>query len=173
MVDPVLNPTAASLLGFLEEGPQTGYALVKVAEELIGDFWSLTRSQVYRELARLCGLGLIEVTGSGPRSARPYQLTPAGHEAFLAWISTPPPAEHIRFPLLLTLSFGRWLDAVKLKGFIADHRRAHALRLASYQDHTEVDDPYLAAVISFGINYERAVLTWIDSLPAALFDRLG
>lgn len=169
MADPVLNPTAASLLGFLEDGQQTGYALVKVAEKLIGDFWSLTRSQVYRELARLCDLGLIEITGTGARSARPYRLTRAGHEAFLAWVSAPPAPEHIRFPLLLTLSFGRWLAPGQLRDMIAEHRQVHAERLAGYQDNADVDDPHLAAVMSFGIHYERAVLEWIDSLPPALF----
>jgi DNA-binding PadR family transcriptional regulator len=163
-----LNPTAASLLGFLEDGEQTGYRLAKVAEELIGDFWSVTRSQVYRELATLCERGLIEASGAGPRSARPYRLTARGHEAFLAWLTTPPPPEHIRFPLLLTLSFGRWLDPDAIRAMVTGHRRIHTERLARYQAIGDIADPYSAAVLSFGVHYERAVLEWIDTVLPTL-----
>ena len=41
-----VNPTAASLLGFLHDGPMSGWDLVNRAQERIGEFWSLTRSQV-------------------------------------------------------------------------------------------------------------------------------
>ena len=33
-----LNSTAASLLGFLHDGPASGYELVGIAEDLISDF---------------------------------------------------------------------------------------------------------------------------------------
>ena len=55
-----LNATAASLLGFLHEGPMTGWDLVERAQERIGDFWTVTRSQVYRELAAMASDALIE-----------------------------------------------------------------------------------------------------------------
>ena len=35
-----LNPTAASLLGFLHEGPMRGWDLVAIAQQRIGDFWT-------------------------------------------------------------------------------------------------------------------------------------
>ncbi len=168
MVAPKINPTAASILGFLEDGEQTGYGLARTAEELIGDFWSITRSQLYRELAALCERDLIESAGVGPRSARPYRLTSAGHKAFLAWLATPAPPEHIRFPLLLTLSFGRWLDPDQERAMLVEHRQMHAERLARYQTTGELADPHLAAVLSFGIHYERAVLEWLDTLSPAL-----
>ena len=48
MTDKPLNTTAASLLGMLHDGPLSGWDLVAKAEDEIGAFWSLTRSQVYR-----------------------------------------------------------------------------------------------------------------------------
>ena len=51
--EPPLNPTAASLLGFLHQGPMTGWDLAQTVEATIGDFWNVTRSQVYRELRTL------------------------------------------------------------------------------------------------------------------------
>ncbi|MGH9127405.1 MAG: PadR family transcriptional regulator [Acidimicrobiales bacterium] len=163
-----INPTAASLLGFLEEGEQTGYDLAKTAEALIGPFWSLTRSQIYRELAALAQAGLVEAGEPGPRSRQPYRLTSAGREAFLAWVSEPPAAEQIRFPLLLSLSFGRWLGAERVAAMLAEHRAEHAGRLSSYRALGEAGDPYLDAVLSFGIHYEEAVLAWMDALPEEL-----
>ena len=52
-----LNPTAASLLGLLHHGPMTGWELVSSAQTTIGLFWSLTRSQVYRELSAMTAAG--------------------------------------------------------------------------------------------------------------------
>lgn len=163
-----INPTAASLLGFLEDGEQTGYDLAKVAEQIIGPFWSLTRSQIYRELGTLADLGLVEAGERGPRGRQPYRITPAGHRTFLAWVGQRPPPEQIRFPLLLTLSFGRWLGEERVRSLLAQHRQEHRARLAGYRAVGDLDDPYTAAVLSFGMHYEQAVLDWIDELPTPL-----
>ena len=81
-----LNATAASLLGFLHEGPKTGWDLVATAQDRIGKFWSLTTSQVYRELAAMETAGLIVAGEKGPRDRKPYSLTDAGRRAFADWI---------------------------------------------------------------------------------------
>ena len=66
-----LNATAASLLGFLHDGPSSGWDLLARARATIGPFWNVTSSQVYRELAVLEAAGLIRGGQSGPRSAAP------------------------------------------------------------------------------------------------------
>lgn len=164
-----LNATAASLLGFLHEGPMTGWDLVGRAQERIGDFWSLTRSQVYRELAAMESEGLIEAGARETRDRRPYTLTEAGRAAFAKWVGREPGPESIRYPLLLTMAFGRHLPAVRMAEFVSAHRAAHAERLASYERaHGEMvaegGDPYARATLEFGLTYERAVLTWFDGL---------
>jgi len=165
-----LNPTAASLLGFLHGGPASGYDLVGIAEAVIGDFWSLTRSQVYRELADLASRGLIRAQPAGPRAKRPYELTDAGREAFAAWIAEPPGPEQIRYPLLLALSFGSLIDRDRLLGYVGTHRVIHERRLAAYRDVKAAGgrDQYVRATIAFGIRYEEAVLAWIADLPSIL-----
>jgi DNA-binding PadR family transcriptional regulator len=170
-----LNPTAASLLGFLHGGDASGFELVEIAAAFIGDFWSLTRSQVYRELAAMAERGLVEVGPIGPRSRRPYALTDAGREAFAAWLSEPPAPEQIRYPLLLTLAFGASLDRDTLLGHIATHRVDHERRLAQYRATlSSVDlDPYQLSTISFGVRYEEAVLAWMDELPGILAGAAG
>jgi DNA-binding PadR family transcriptional regulator len=163
-----LNPTAASLLGFLHDGPLSGYELVGAAEAFLGPFWSLTRSQVYRELATLAARGLVEEGEVGARSRRPFRITESGRVAFRAWIEQPPGEESIRYPLLLTMSFGSFLGVQPILDVVAAHRQAHQERLASYQDADPSPDRFLRAVQSFGVHYERAVLAWMDELPQIL-----
>lgn len=165
-----LNPTAASLLGFLHSGAATGDELLAVAEAMIGDFWHLTRSQVYRELAALAEHGLVRAGEPGPRSRRAFELTAAGREAFTRWLAEPPGGEQIRYPLLLTLAFGGHLDGGLLREHLTDHRIEHEGRLTRYLELDRADalDDYQRATLSFGIHYERAVLAWMDDLRRLL-----
>ena len=187
-----LNATAASLLGFLHDGPLSGYELAATAQRVIGDFWSLTQSQVYRELAWMAEAGLVSPGERGTRDRRPYELTDAGRAAFAEWIDRPPARETIRHPLLLTVSFGRHLAPGRLASFIRQHRDAHAERLRTYEHQAHAaerqaqamvrqvgatetaggaaQDPFRSATLEFGIAYERAVMDWFDSLPAAIRD---
>lgn len=168
-MDCQLNATAASLLGFLHERPMSGWDLVATAQFLIGDFWSLTRSQVYRELAAMEAAGLIAAGPAGPRDRRPYELTDAGRVAFREWLQQRPGPEQIRYPLLLTIAFGRHLPPGRLASFVADHREVHAGRLEQYRAlRAEAGgglDAYALATLDFGIRYEAAVLEWFDDLP--------
>ena len=159
-----LNATAASLLGFLHEGPKTGWDLVSTAQTRIGKFWSLTTSQVYRELAAMERQGLIEAGEKGPRDRKPYLLTEAGRTAFAEWIDREPGDENIRHPLLLTVTFGDHLPPERLAEMLADHRRRHEEQLAAYEQQAAADilPPHAAATLDFGILYERAVLEWFD-----------
>jgi DNA-binding PadR family transcriptional regulator len=165
-----LNPTAAALLGFLAGGELSGYELAKAAGELIGDFWHVTRSQVYRELAALSDRGLIIPAGTGPRARQPYQITEAGREAFAGWVAQQPQLEQIRYPLLLTMAFGSWLGPERLLQFAEAHRSAHEERLARYRS-LQADpglDNYQQATVAFGVRYEEAVLAWMSDLPGIL-----
>ena len=167
-----LNATAASLLGFLHEGPMTGWDLVAVAQQRIGDFWSLTQSQVYRELSTMAEQGLVEAGERGSRDKRPYAITPAGRSAFRHWVEQMPGDETIRFPLLLTLAFGRHLTAGRLRTMLEQHRLIHSERLRAYglqlEDVEAIGDPFASATLDFGITYEKAVLEWFDRLPKDL-----
>ena len=173
-----LNATAASLLGFLHDGPLSGYELAATAERIIGDFWSLTQSQVYRELAWMAEAGLVTPGERGSRDRRPYELTDSGRAAFADWIDRPPGSETIRHPLLLTVSFGRHLPPARLASFVRQHRDAHAERLRTYDllARTAAStgeaqrDPYRAATLAFGISYERAVMDWFAALPESIRD---
>jgi DNA-binding PadR family transcriptional regulator len=165
-----LNATEGSLLGFLLDGPMTGWDLLQAVAAGLGRFWNVTSSHVYRELKVLEERGLVAAGEPGPRDRRPFTVTPAGEAAFAAWIGQEPGPEQLRVPLLVTLWFGKHLDDATLARFLDSHRRDHSARLASYRNIAGAiadGDPHIAAVVDFGIHYEEAVLRWIDALPFA------
>ncbi|MFF4764726.1 PadR family transcriptional regulator [Streptomyces sp. NPDC001292] len=130
----------------------------------------VTRSQVYRELAALAERGLVVAGDTGPRARVRYRITEAGREAFAEWIATPPGAEQIRYPLLLTIAFGGHLDRARLLSYVDQHRAVHERHLKTYQARlgTAGIDVHERATLAFGIRYEEAVLAWMDDLPAIL-----
>lgn len=163
-----LNATAASLLGFLHEGPKTGWDLVATAQERIGKFWSLTTSQVYRELVAMERDGLVEAGEKGPRDRKPYTVTDDGRRAFAAWLDREPGPENIRHPLLLTVAFAEHLPPHRLADILAHYRAEHERQLAEYEELLADHDlpQYPAATVEFGIAYERAVLGWLERMDA-------
>jgi DNA-binding PadR family transcriptional regulator len=163
-----LNATQGSLLGFLHDGPKTGWDLLQEVSETLSRFWSVTPSHVYRELQNLEHLKLVKAKPKGPRERKPYAITKAGEVAFARWIAQEPGPEQIRFPLLVTLWFGRHLDPATLAEFVAHQREQHEQRLAMYEAVAAgwVDaEPHAAAVVEFGVRYERAILDWLGELP--------
>jgi DNA-binding PadR family transcriptional regulator len=164
-----LNATSAALLGLLHEGPMTGWDLVARAAERIGNFWTLTQSQVYRELARMTERGLVTVGDPGPRDRKPHAITAAGRTAFADWVTGEPAGDQVRVPLLLTIQFAEHLPPGRLAEIIATQRARHEARLSAYRANEErVTDPRRLATLRFGIRHEQAALDWFDELPELL-----
>ncbi|HUI48106.1 MAG TPA: helix-turn-helix transcriptional regulator [Acidimicrobiia bacterium] len=170
---PELNATQAALLGFLHDGPATGWELIEEVRRGLARFWNVTSSHVYRELRTLEGRGLARAGARGPRERRPFSVTGPGRRAFARWIREEPAHEQIRIPLLVTLWFAKHLDASTLAQFVEHHRSDHERRLTEYQAFAagaggdESIDPNVRAVVEFGIAYEEAFLGWLAGLPAA------
>ena len=165
-----LNATQGSLLGFLHDGPKTGWDLLQEASVGLARFWNVTASHLYRELKVLEERGLIAAGERGPRDRRPYAITPGGRAAFSEWIAQEPGPEQIRVPLLVSLWFGKHLDDATIAGFVASQRVAHEARLADYREVARLstgNDPNVDAVVQFGISYEEAFLDWLAALPLA------
>ncbi len=169
------------MLGLLTQiGPVNGNGLSQRAEVLIGDYWTLTRSQVYRELQALEHRGYLHAGPLGPRSSRQFTVTDAGHRAFRQWLDAGPAAEVIRFPMLLTIRFARDLEPARLRQLLEEFRALHHAKL-EYYTQLEADmvaaanDPFEVATVHFGRLFESAVATWLADLPsfvpAVLVDR--
>lgn len=165
-----LNNTSAALLGLLHDRPMTGGELVAAAQQRLGSFWTLTRSQVYRELPTLATAGYLRLGQTQARSAQPYAVTAAGRRAFRAWLSQPAGSDHSRNPVLLRLGFGMHHDGTQLSALVAGAKAQHEESLRRHQATLaalkEADgERFALASTEFGVTYERAVLTWLDTLP--------
>jgi DNA-binding PadR family transcriptional regulator len=158
-----LNATQGSLLGCLYDGPRTGWDLLRQIQRGLARFWNVTPSHVYRELSNLEERGLITAAEPEARERRPFSITAAGRAAFETWIAQEPGPEQIRFPLLVTLWFGRHLDPETLAGFIQSSLKEHEERLREYEGIT-APDSHTEAVVAFGISYEKAIIEWLISL---------
>jgi DNA-binding PadR family transcriptional regulator len=167
-----LNSTAAALLGLLHEGPMTGGELVAAAKERMEPFWSVTRSQVYRELPGLAEAGYVRPGKLGPRAAQPYAVTAAGKRAFRAWLAEEPGADHSRNPLVLRVSFGAHHQPGAVAKLVDEARGRHQEALAADRSRVtqlkrEGGDRYQLATAEFGVAYERALLRWLDTVPTS------
>lgn len=168
-----LNSTSAALLGLLHDGPLTGGQLVTLADQRLGPLWTLTRSQVYRELPVMAGRGYVRAGKKGPRSSTAYSISAAGKRAFASWLASPLETDHPRNPLVLRLGFGAAHSKAELVSLIDQARAQHEDSLAQHkQTVTELrkspGDPYALASAEFGVAYEKALLKWLDTIPAEL-----
>lgn len=161
-----LNATSAALLGLLHEGPMTGGQLVAAAGQRFGSFFSVTRSQVYRELPVLTEAGLLRLGKQGPRSSQQYVLTAAGKRAFKAWLNSTPGSDHLRSSLILRLVHAGQLTCKQRAALVSTARAAYVAQLDEARAAARAaDDAYTRAVTDFVVAHQRAVLALLDAIP--------
>jgi DNA-binding PadR family transcriptional regulator len=161
-----LNATSAALLGLLHTVPMTGGQLVESAGERFGSFFSITRSQVYRELPVLTEAGLLRLGKRGARSSQQYVITAAGKRAFKSWLNSTSGSDNLRSPLILRLVHAGHLTPRQRANLVSSARADYL----GYLDEARVDakaatNPYLKAAADFTVAHRRAVLTLLDAIP--------
>src|SRR5690606_11410571 len=162
-----LNATAAALLGLLHDGPATGGQLVAAAEERFGTFFSVTRSQVYRELPALHKEGYVRLGKQGPRSSQQYVLTAAGKKAFKAWLMSPSSPDHLRSPLILRIVNSGVLTPKQRANLFATARETYKAELDEARAAVKAaTDPVEKAVAEFGQAHARAALKLLDTVSS-------
>ena len=84
----VLSNTAASVLGMIALGAQSGYDIRRAAERSVRFFWALGPPQIYAELRRLEEAGLISGhdDARGRRARRLFEITETGRDALHDWL---------------------------------------------------------------------------------------
>lgn len=162
-----LNATAASILGFLKFSPMTGFELMNAIENVIGDFWHVTKSQIYRELKLLAEHGLVETLEAGARDRQPYRITPEGKGTFRAWIRRAPTPPIMRVPIVLEVFFGGEVPFDELRKHIAEMRAHHDERLRVYETFVPEapKGTWPHEALRLGFMFQRAMIDWLDSLP--------
>lgn len=125
----------AAILGFLRLEPTSGYMLRKRFEGSVGSFWSVTQSQIYRELHALEAEGLVaskREPGEGKPDRLVYSLSKRGEAELDAWLRTPVEPLHLRHPLLLKLVFAADLEPRLLDDLLGAYEESLAATRAEY-----------------------------------------
>ena len=81
-----------ALLGLIRQQPQYGYDLLQNWSSNLGIIWNVKPASLYAALNKLEQQGLLTSThmpGEASPKRKVFNLTPAGEEAFLAWMRTP------------------------------------------------------------------------------------
>lgn len=127
------NAVMAALL----EGEASGYDLAKGFDASVANFWTATPQQLYRELERMEGEGLIEarVVEQERRPAkRLFTLTAAGREAVRTYTARPPSRPTaIRDELLVKVQSADAGDAGAVRAAVAERIDWATTKLARYE----------------------------------------
>lgn len=157
---PDLPATAYAILGILcFERELTGYDVKKWADASLRHFfWAPAMSHVYRELARLEDLGLVDARGATrdePRTKRVYRITPAGRGAVTAWAaeSTDEPTV-LKHAVALRAWLGHLVDRGDVRAIVEQHTFATRARL------DEIDKSLAVAETLPDMGYPCAILRW-------------
>lgn len=163
-----LNPTQAAMLGLLHDGTMIGGEINDMAQRWIGPYWTVTRSQVYRELPTLESEGYIKAGPVGSRNSVPYTITAAGKRAFQIWLKMKPSSDLLRNEVMLRVSFGRLHKGNALQDLLSwardRHERAvHEItgRLREAQDEGM---DYDVAALRFAVMYHQTVIGWLETV---------
>ena len=178
-----LTPSSYAVLGLLARRPSSGYELGTRAAASIDNFWPLTRTHIYGELAKLEALGYVvgvEVTQELLPDKRVYSVTPEGTRALDAWLDNPDPGvPRPRQPMLVKLFFGERLAPEQAAALLTRYRtqalaRRDWLAAAAVADAAAVAaDPesprrFGRATALFGLRRTEADLAWVDEVWAEL-----
>jgi PadR family transcriptional regulator AphA len=171
------SPTAYVILGMLKIGRRTGYDIKQMVDFSTRFFWATSYGQIYPELRRLEGDGLIEGASDprGGRKRRAYTLTPSGEEALERWLtSEADPLYEVRDEALLKLFFAGALAPEDTIAVVRAKRKFHEGVLARLHEvEPSVRDgaqcPYL--VLRYGIGFHTWIVEWCKQTERELAQR--
>lgn len=168
--------TEHALLGCLWDAPMHAYEMHRTLMEAraLGLVWRLKQAQLYALLARLEEAGYITSTVE-PQETRPARkvlhLTPAGRDAYLAWLHSP--VEHgrdFRIEFLAKLFWAQRHDAATVTALLDAQRAACLLWLDDIHARMERNDlhPFERVVREFRAGQIEAILRWLDTCTTTL-----
>ena len=166
----------AAILGFLELEPTTGYTLKQRFEGSVGSFWSVTQSQIYRELHALEREGFVSVrreSGDGKPDRKVYVATSTGREVLHRWLREPLEPLQLRHPLLLKLVFSSEVEPEALDAVLASYQAGVEATAAEYRARLGAEEIFSLArsareaeiwrlSIEHGLAWCEVEAAWVD-----------
>ncbi|MGH2975677.1 MAG: PadR family transcriptional regulator [Solirubrobacterales bacterium] len=172
-----LSPTAYVILGMVSREPRSGYEIKALVDNTTRFFWAASYGQIYPELKRLSGAGLIEGRDipRGERKRTVYAITAAGTSALREWLRRPPTTFEMREEGLLKLFFSGVLppgEAADTLRSMREHRLGVVERLRGFEadaeEKLEQDDPYPLMVLQSGIEFNEWFADWCERMETRL-----
>jgi DNA-binding PadR family transcriptional regulator len=170
-----LSPTANVILGLLSLGPKSGYEIKAFVDNATRFFWAVSYGQIYPELRRLAGAGLIEgeARPAGGRRRTVYALTAAGRKRLREWLEVEPEVLEMRDEGLLKLFFADAVDGSTAIATLTAKRRHHLERveqLKAIEPSAESNpERFPAIVCRYGIECNQWMADWCQRMA----DELG
>lgn len=159
----------------------SGYDLTAFADRSVAHFWPISRSLVYRELARLELQGLVDGTDVRQRrlpDKRVYELTQQGERVLDEWLEESPfERDRGRSTFLLMFFFGERMSPARLSELVAQYLRTAERDI---QDLTAICDQLEALpharfgrlAAEFGVRLAQARADWAREVAStAVSDR--
>jgi DNA-binding PadR family transcriptional regulator len=158
-----------ALLGLLSERPASGYDLLKLFDTSLANVWPATQSQIYTELAKLAGTGLITVVAEGPRGRKEYALTDEGLTELRHWLTETRPQLVTRSDMLLRVFFLGVLTPEQTRAYLTElvetstEQQEHLRRLEESLDWDDGDLSIHGRIaLEFGIRYNAMRREWAE-----------
>jgi DNA-binding PadR family transcriptional regulator len=166
-----------AILGLLAREPLSGYDVAGWMRDRVGYFWSARHSQIYPELNRLEGAGMVEhrvVEQDDRPDKKVYEITAQGREALASWVTEPVKPRAARDELVLK-AYSVWMaDQREALALFREEQRVHEEQLRRYEElerwmqkewgeNTETpESPLFAtyATLQRGLAYERGYAEW-------------
>ncbi|MGV0644743.1 PadR family transcriptional regulator [Mycolicibacterium sp. XJ879] len=162
-------------LGLLAQRPGSGYDLLRLFEESMANVWPATQSQLYGELNKLAGAGLIEVSDIGPRGRKEYRITDAGREELRRWVTNPQDDPPFRSAGLLRVFLLGEIPMDQARAqltALAENAAAEIKRLEALRDSVDWGDDdgsfYSHAALEYGLRTHEMQEQWARSVIEAL-----
>jgi DNA-binding PadR family transcriptional regulator len=161
----------------LAREPLSGYDLASRMKERVGFFWQARHSQIYPELGRLEGEGMVThrvVEQQERPDKKVYEITAGGLEALKGWVTAPVEPRVARDELVLK-AYSLWLaDPADALTLFREQEQRHKEQLLRYEEIEawmerewgeelgRTDSPRFAsyAALQRGLNYERGYADW-------------
>ncbi|MFE1882513.1 PadR family transcriptional regulator [Streptomyces diastatochromogenes] len=164
-----------ALLGLLSERPASGYDLLKRFETSLANVWPATQSQIYTELTKLAGSGLITVAAEGPRGRKEYALADAGMAELRHWLTETKPQRNTRSDLLLRVFFLGVLRPEQARAYLTElvELSAHEHeQLRQLDEAIDWDDDNLSVygriALEYGLRFNAMRREWAEWAAAQI-----
>ncbi|MGZ4134055.1 MAG: PadR family transcriptional regulator [Tumebacillaceae bacterium] len=164
-----------AVLGLLSREELSGYDLTQRFAETVSHFWNAHHTQIYRELQKLEGDGLVshQVIEQQERpDKKVYRITETGMEALFRWLSEEPKMPKMKNESLLRVSLFHLIPPAQAIHFLQGSSVVHTHILgqmeklrSGYLDENNHPKPDLIGeylTLEYGIRFMKSWIDWCD-----------